>query len=124
MPRGGPGCVSGSTRLCIETVRASPLNRSRSVFVWFGHLGQVLVPAGHFGAVIARRRPENLIGWLLATIGLLWALVIASAFGSTWALKTGTVSKTVGEWIDVPAFAWVAALGLLGTQLPLRVVSR
>src|SRR5436190_23003847 len=52
--RGGPGCVSGSTRLCIETVRASPLNRSRSVFVWFGHLGQVLVPAGHFGAVIAR----------------------------------------------------------------------
>jgi hypothetical protein len=73
------------------------------------------------GAVIVRRRPENLIGWLLATIGLLWALVIASAFSSTWALKTGALPKPFGEWIDVPAYAWVAALGLLGTQLPLRV---
>ncbi len=73
------------------------------------------------GTVIARRRPENLIGWLLATIGLLWSLVIASSFASTWALKTGTLPKTVAEWIDIPAYAWVAALGLLGTQLPLRV---
>jgi hypothetical protein len=73
------------------------------------------------GAVIVRRRPKNLIGWLLATIGLLWSLVIASSFSSTWALKTGALPKTVGEWIDIPAYAWVAALGLLGTQLPLRV---
>ncbi len=73
------------------------------------------------GALIVRRRPENMIGWLLATIGLLWAVVLASAFGSTWALKTGSLPKSVGEWIDVFANAWVPALGLLGTQLPLRV---
>ena len=73
------------------------------------------------GGVIARRRPENLIGWLMATIGLLFAMVVASAFASTWALKTGDVPQAVGEWIDVPTAAWVPALALIGTQLPLRL---
>jgi hypothetical protein len=73
------------------------------------------------GGVIVRRRPDNLIGWLMATIGLLFAIVVASAFGSTWALKTGDVSKGVGEWIDIPTVAWVPALALIGTQLPLRL---
>jgi hypothetical protein len=73
------------------------------------------------GGVIARRRPENPIGWLMATIGLLFAIVVASAFASTWALKTGDVSKDVGEWIDIPTVAWVPALALIGTQLPLRL---
>lgn len=73
------------------------------------------------GGVIARRRPENLIGWLMATIGLLFAMVVASAFASTWALKTGDVPQSVGEWIDVPTAAWVPALALIGTQLPLRL---
>jgi hypothetical protein len=73
------------------------------------------------GSVIARRRPENPIGWLLATIGLLWSVVIAASFASTWALKTGSIPKTAGEWIDIAAVAWVPALGLIGTQLPLRL---
>jgi hypothetical protein len=73
------------------------------------------------GSVIARRRPENLIGWLLVTIGLLWSVVVAGAFASTWALKTGSLPKTVGEWIDLATVAWVPALGLIGTQLPLRL---
>jgi len=73
------------------------------------------------GSLIARRRPENPIGWLLATIGLLWSVVVAASFASTWALKTGSLPKAVGEWIDVAAVAWVPALGLIGTQLPLRL---
>ena len=73
------------------------------------------------GGLVAHRRPRNPIGWIMATIGLLFAVVVASAFASTWALKTGHVSKTLGEWLDVPTVAWVTALTLIGTQLPLRL---
>src|SRR6476659_10150606 len=62
------------------------------------------------GGVIARRRPENPIGWLMAIIGLLFAIVVASAFASAWALKTGDVPKDAGEWLDAPTVAWVPAL--------------
>jgi hypothetical protein len=73
------------------------------------------------GGVIAMRRPDNLIGWLLATIGLLFALVVACSGGSVWALETEALPEWVGEWISVPANVWVIALGLIGTQLPLRL---
>jgi hypothetical protein len=73
------------------------------------------------GGAIAVRRPDNPIGWLLATIGLLFAVVAASAGTSVWALETGTLPKTVGEWIDAPTVCWVVGLGLIGTQLPLRL---
>jgi hypothetical protein len=83
-----------------------------------------LVPIFAFsfvGALIARRRPENLVGWLMATIGLLFAVVVASTIVSVWALRTGTLPKDLAEWISVPSSAWVPALGLLGIQLPLRL---
>jgi hypothetical protein len=73
------------------------------------------------GAVIALRLPANPIGWLLNLIGLLFAVVIASSLGARWALQTGSLTKTLGEWIDVPSSAWVIALSLIGTQLPLRL---
>jgi hypothetical protein len=73
------------------------------------------------GGAIAVRRPDNPIGWLLATIGLLFAVVVASAGTSVWALETDSLPKTVGEWIDAPTVCWVVALGLIGTQLPLRL---
>jgi hypothetical protein len=73
------------------------------------------------GSVIARRRPENMIGWLLATIGLLFAIVVESSLVSHWALESDALPKKVGEWISVPGSAWVPALGLIGTQLPLRL---
>lgn len=73
------------------------------------------------GCVIALRRPENLIGWLLALIGLLFAVVVASTSISRWALESGALPRAVAEWIHVPSVAWVLGLGLIGTQLPLRV---
>ena len=73
------------------------------------------------GGVIALRRPDNLIGWLLAVIGLLFAVVVASSAVAKWALEADTIPTTVGEWISVPSNAWVAGLGLIGTQLPLRL---
>jgi hypothetical protein len=73
------------------------------------------------GGVISLRRPENPIGWLLISIGVLFSLVVAASGGSAWALKTEDLPRTAGEWISVPSSAWVAALGLIGTQLPLRL---
>jgi hypothetical protein len=83
-----------------------------------------IFPVSAFSAVggaIALRRPQNLIGWMLATIGLLFAIVVASAGTSVWALSTGALPKDVGEWLDAPTACWVLGLGLIGTQLPLRV---
>jgi hypothetical protein len=96
-------------------------DRPASDFVQGFSFGVPILAFSLVGSVIARRRPENVIGWLLAAIGLLWAVVVGASLGSTWALKTGSLPKTVGEWIDVPAVAWVPALGLIGTQLPLRL---
>jgi hypothetical protein len=73
------------------------------------------------GGLIAWRLPGNLIGWLLAVIGLLFAVVVASTTTAEWALTTGDLPNPVGEWISVAANAWVPALGLTGTQLALRL---
>jgi hypothetical protein len=73
------------------------------------------------GGLIATRRPENAIGWLLATIGLLFATVLACSAVAQWGLAAGAIPKSVGEWIGVGANVWVLALGLIGIQLPLRL---
>jgi hypothetical protein len=73
------------------------------------------------GGLISLRRPENPIGWLLAVIGLLWAVVVATSGVSAWALETDALPKAAGEWISVASNAWVPALGLIGTQLLLRL---
>jgi hypothetical protein len=73
------------------------------------------------GGAIAVRRPGNPIGWLLVAIGLLFATVVASSSVSRWALETGALPRAVGEWSGVVANIWVVALGLIGTQLPLRL---
>jgi hypothetical protein len=73
------------------------------------------------GGLIALRRPQNLIGWLLAVIGLLFAIVVGCAAVARWGLETGDLPKPVAEWISVGSTLWVIALGLIGTQLPLRL---
>ncbi len=83
-----------------------------------------VVPVAAFsivGGLIAVRRPGNAIGWLLATIGLLFAIVVACSGVAKWGLETDELPKAVAEWIGVGASVWVIALGLLGTQLPLRL---
>ncbi|MDP8968730.1 MAG: hypothetical protein M3N04_09030 [Actinomycetota bacterium] len=73
------------------------------------------------GGLISLRQPGNRIGWLLAVIGLLFAVVVAASAISAWALRTGSLPQPVAEWISVPTSAWVIGLGLIGTQLPLRL---
>jgi hypothetical protein len=73
------------------------------------------------GGLIALRRPDNPIGWLLAAIGLLFAVVVAGSLVTVWGLRTGNIPKHVAEWVGVGPTVWVIALGLIGTQLPLRL---
>jgi hypothetical protein len=73
------------------------------------------------GGLIALRRPDNPIGWLLAAIGLLFAVIVACSLVTVWGLRTGDIPKGVAEWIGVAPSVWVIALGLIGTQLPLRL---
>ena len=73
------------------------------------------------GGLIVTRRPGNPIGWLLAAIGLLFAIVVASSSVAHWGLETDSLPQGVAEWISVPSSLWVIALGLIGTQLPLRL---
>ncbi len=73
------------------------------------------------GALIAWRRERSTIGWLLVAIGLLWSLVLFGSGVSEWGLRTHHLPKAVAEWIDVTSGTWVLALGLTGTQLPLRL---
>jgi hypothetical protein len=73
------------------------------------------------GGLIALRHPANAIGWLLATVGLLFAIVLACSGVAKWGLETGDLPKAVAEWISVGSNLWVVALGLVGTQLPIRL---
>jgi hypothetical protein len=73
------------------------------------------------GGLIALRRPGNMIGWLLASIGLLFAIVLACSSVARWGLGSDALPEAVAEWISVGSSVWVIALGLVGTQLPLRL---
>jgi hypothetical protein len=83
-----------------------------------------IIPVAAFsvvGGLITSRRPGDPIGRLLTVIGLLFSLVIAFSSISGWALTTGHLPRDLAEWMIVPANAWVVALGLIGTQLLIRL---
>jgi hypothetical protein len=71
------------------------------------------------GGLIARRRPENAVGWLLSLIGLLEALGFAAGAVASWGIETGALSARAAGWVEVLAVAGVLAVALTGTQLPL-----
>jgi hypothetical protein len=74
------------------------------------------------GGLISSRHPDNTIGWLLSTIGFMFALVVACSTSVRWGLPSGRfVSRETWEWIDVGSNAWVIGLGLIGTQLATRL---
>jgi hypothetical protein len=73
------------------------------------------------GALINWQRPTNVVGWLLTTIGLLFSVVVACSSLAHWGLATRNIDRDLAEWIDVGGNCWVVALGLIGTQLLLRL---
>jgi hypothetical protein len=73
------------------------------------------------GGLISSRHPGNAIGWLLSTIGFMFALVVASSTGARWGLHAGHLPQGFWEWATIAANGWVVAVGLIGTQLALRL---
>ena len=72
------------------------------------------------GALILRRQPRNIVGWLLAAIGVIWGIGVS---GDAYAhyglvLAPGTLpGAEVGA--TVAGAIWAPALGLMGTFLVL-----
>ena len=115
--------VAASAMLMATAMAAAVASRRFADDAGWSLLGFVL-PVAAFslvGGLISVRRPENRIGWLLAAIGLLFALVTASSAIAVWALETGALPQAAAEWIAVLSTSWVIGLGLSGTQLPLRL---
>ena len=73
------------------------------------------------GGLISSRHPGNAIGWLLSTIGCLFALVVAASSGARWGLEGQHLSRALWEWFSIGSNGWVIGLGLIGTQLALRL---
>ncbi len=73
------------------------------------------------GLVLATRLPENAIGWLCLTIGVLWAAEGAGSQAAQWAGASGEL-ETAG-WLGLISSLWLPAVGLTATQLALRLPS-
>ncbi len=69
------------------------------------------------GALIASRRPENPIGWILLADGLLWMLVSVTDFYGVYGLVgPGSVPFPLAM-AGLNNWLWVPAVGLFGTYL-------
>ena len=71
------------------------------------------------GCLLARRRPENRVGWLCLVIGLLWALQETGWWVATWAGNGGMLGAAA--WAGVLGSLWLPAVGLTGMHLALRL---
>lgn len=71
------------------------------------------------GALLATRRPENGVGWLCLTIGVLWSIEGFGYGTATWAGRAG-MSGTAA-WVGLLGSLWLPAVGLTGTHLALRL---
>jgi hypothetical protein len=66
------------------------------------------------GAVISPRTPQNPIGWLLCTIGLLWGVVHFTGEYAPYALLAVPGSLPAGEAaVWVTSWSWVPSVGLI-----------
>ena len=70
------------------------------------------------GGLLSVRRPENSVGWLCLTIGLVWGVAAAGDAITVWATHRGHLG--VVEWAGLSEPLWLPAVGLTG-QLALRL---
>lgn len=94
-----------------------------STAIWLSSsFAATMVAFGVVGGLVSSRHPDNAIGWLLSTIGLMFALVVACSTSVRWGAESGhLLSRDAWEWVDVGSSAWVIGLGLIGTQLAPRL---
>jgi hypothetical protein len=82
------------------------------------------------GALVASRRPENLIGWILLVDGLLWMILMATDQYSVYGVaQPGSVPYPVAVGTIGNQWLWMPTVGLLGIYLLLlfpdgRLLSR
>jgi hypothetical protein len=70
------------------------------------------------GALVAFRRPENSIGWILLADGLLWMLLAVTESYSTYGIaRPGSVPYPVAIGTIGNQWLWVPTIGLLGIYL-------
>ena len=70
------------------------------------------------GGVLALRRPDNAMGWILLSVAMLWSIpAVPYTFGQ-FLVDRGETGSLVG-WLLWWPF-WVPPLGLMGTQVLLR----
>jgi hypothetical protein len=104
-----------------EAITAAIASREDKA-IWLVATFAITMPAfAIVGGLISSRLPENAIGWLLSTIGLAFALVVACSTTSRWGGVSGHVPLSALGWIDLGSNAWVVGLGLIGTQLAPRL---
>ena len=84
------------------------------IFGFRGHVVIVALTFGSIGLLLARRHPENPIGWLLLAAGLVNAIVESCIEYATYALLTklgalpyGTLAAWIASWL------WIIAIDLL-----------
>ena len=82
------------------------------------------------GALVASRRPENLIGWILLVDGFLWMILMATDQYSVYGVaRPGSVPYPVAVGTIGDQWLWMPTVGLLGIYLLLlfpdgRLLSR
>ena len=70
------------------------------------------------GALVAFRRPENSIGWILLADGLLWMILAVTESYSTYGIaRPGSVPYPVAIGTIGDQWLWVPTIGLLGIYL-------
>jgi hypothetical protein len=81
----------------------------------FGHALSLVSPL--VGALIASRRPNNTIGWLFLTVGLLWTLSGMLDYYSVYGVAQPNVVPFSVLVAGINTWLWVPSVGLLGTYL-------
>jgi hypothetical protein len=69
------------------------------------------------GALIASKRPHNPIGWICLAEGLLWMLLYAFEYYSTYGVTQGGSVLFPEEIAALNNWLWVPTVGLVGTYL-------
>jgi hypothetical protein len=71
------------------------------------------------GGLVAARHPDNQVGWLCLTIGLLWGINDAGTAIAGWAAHRGLL--TTADWANVTEAFWLPAVcttAILALRLP------
>jgi len=83
-------------------------------------LGAWSVTSSTVGTIIISRRPQNPIGWILSTVGFLWAsnsffglYAIRALVTDPGSLPAGEAAAWLSTWVVYPAFGLLAYLFLL-----------